>query len=273
MFVFCVAWTLGGMLETPSRKILDAHFRTIDETVMPVCEEGDTIYECRVSEQTCEWEKWTPPVWTYPQLEEDQHLDFSNLLVPTMDTTRSLYIVETMTKQCLDVLMVGGPGTAKTSTGLLYFSSLDASVMSSQLVNFSSATTMRMFQDNIESGLDKRGGKSFGPPNGMKRTIFMDDLSMPLVNDWGDQVREEKRGEKEHAVCCCLCVVRCALCAVCCVAMFTMRCVLYAVCCVALLTMFCVLCAVLYVLRPPPYASPFSLSLSLSLLPQGGGDG
>ena len=184
---------------------------------MPVCEEGDTIYECRVSEQTCEWEKWTPPVWTYPQLEEDQHLDFSNLLVPTMDTTRSLYIVETMTKQCLDVLMVGGPGTAKTSTGLLYFSSLDASVMSSQLVNFSSATTMRMFQDNIESGLDKRGGKSFGPPNGMKRTIFMDDLSMPLVNDWGDQVREEKRGEKEHAVCCCLCVVRCALCAVCCV--------------------------------------------------------
>ena len=134
MFVFCVAWTLGGMLETPSRKILDAHLRTIDETVMPVCDEGDTIYECRVSEQTCEWEKWTPPVWTYPQLEEDQHLDFSNLLVPTMDTTRSLYIIETMTKQCLDVLMVGGPGTAKTSTGLLYV--LDLSCYNTLYVPF-----------------------------------------------------------------------------------------------------------------------------------------
>ena len=76
---------------------------------------------------------------------------------------------------------------------------------------------MRMFQDNIESGLDKRGGKSFGPPNGMKRTIFMDDLSMPLVNDWGDQVREEGRGTTRGVVCglwCMLCAMCCEVCGV-----------------------------------------------------------
>jgi len=44
-----------------------------------------------------------------------------------------------------------------------------------------------MTQISIESELDKRGGKSFGPPGGKKMTIFMDDLSMPEKNGWGDQ--------------------------------------------------------------------------------------
>ena len=187
MFVFCIVWTVGGVLETADRIKFDEFLRTIDSDVLPQCSPGLTIYEYRVNTSSLEWERWTPPEWHYPDLASDQKLDFSNLLVPTMDTTRSLYLIETMTKQKLDVLMIGGPGTAKTSTGLLYFTSLDPNTMTSKLVNFSSATTPGMFQANIESGLDKRGGKSFGPPNGMSSTIFMDDLSMPLVNDWGDQ--------------------------------------------------------------------------------------
>ena len=48
-------------------------------------------------------------------------------------------------------------------------------------------TTPFMAQNNIEDMLDKRGGKNFGPPNGMKLTFFLDDMSMPLINTWGDQ--------------------------------------------------------------------------------------
>ena len=82
--------------------------------------------------------------------------------------------------------MVGGPGTAKTSTALMYFEQFAENMMLKK-VNFSSATTMEMFQMTITGELDKRGGKTFGPPGGKKMTVFLDDLGMPEVNNWKDQ--------------------------------------------------------------------------------------
>ena len=66
--------------------------------------------------------RWRPPTWEYPNTDV---LDFSNLLVPTMDSTRALFLLRMLHKQRKAVLMVGAEGTAKTSTALMFFSELD----------------------------------------------------------------------------------------------------------------------------------------------------
>lgn len=185
IFLYCLAWTLGGLLETEDRRKFDSYLRTIDKAgAMPKIAEGETIFEYFVATNG-QWSQWKAPHWVYPANQEK--LDFSNLLVPTVDSTRASYNCMHMHKQRKAVCMVGAEGTAKTSTALMFFSTLDSSEMLVKRVNFSSATTPFMCQSAVEVELEKRGGRNFGPPGGKAMTIFIDDISMPEINKWGDQ--------------------------------------------------------------------------------------
>ena len=88
-------------------------------------------------------------------------------------------------------LIVGGVGTVKTSCALMYSTKLDTSKMLFKSVNFSSATTPRMFQDAVDGEIEKKQGKLFGPPGTCKLRVFFDDMSMPFVNEWKDQITLE----------------------------------------------------------------------------------
>lgn len=185
---FSITWTIAGQLEQEDRVKYDAYMRTVAPSSMPICEAGETIYEYTLDPKSLEWGRWRPPAWSYP---EGEHLNFSNLLVPTMDSTRTIFLLEMLHEAQRPVLLLGGPGTAKTSNALMFFAKFDPSKRMLKRINFSSATTPGMFQSSIESELDKRGGKSYGPPGGKFMTVFIDDISMPTINTWGDQPTNE----------------------------------------------------------------------------------
>ncbi|KAH8056491.1 dynein light chain binding protein [Aureococcus anophagefferens] len=178
VFLYAFCWSFGALFEAEDRNKLDVWLREKDESFLPPT--GSAFDFC-IDEKTCDWAPWSAPAWHYPK---GDTLDFASILVPTVDSTRTSYLIKQVHKQKKATLIVGSEGTAKTATVRMFLASLD---MLTRTCNYSFATKPFGAQNAVESELDKRGGKNFGPPNSQKMTFFIDDMSMPEVNNWGDQ--------------------------------------------------------------------------------------
>lgn len=69
----------------------------------------------------------------------------------------------------------------------MYTQKFNQEKMLLKMINFSSATTPKMFQESIEGELVKKNAKIYQPDGGKMMTVFIDDVSMPQVNEWNDQ--------------------------------------------------------------------------------------
>nr|XP_043900355.1 dynein axonemal heavy chain 8 isoform X2 [Solea senegalensis] len=190
LFVFAVMWSLGALLELDDRAKMEAFLKDHSSSLdLPLTQDDQTIFEFVVNEQG-QWEHWSNkvPEYVYPK---DHEPDYSSILVPNVDNVRTDFLMQTIMKQGKAVLLIGEQGTAKTVMIKGYTGKLDPEVHLSKAVNFSSATLPGMFQRIIESYIDKRMGATYGPPAGRKMSIFIDDINMPVVNEWGDQITNE----------------------------------------------------------------------------------
>ena len=186
VFLYALCWSLGSLLESDDRIKFSAKVSELSGGNLPslAMTSDETLYDYFVNEETMEWEKWQAPEWEY----KADTFNFSTCLVPTVDSSSAEYLIDTMlNKLHKPVLILGSTGTAKTSIILQYTNSFDNSKMLLKKVNFSSATTAGMFQVSMEADIEKRQGKTYAPPGGRLMTVFLDDISMPEVNTWGDQ--------------------------------------------------------------------------------------
>jgi dynein heavy chain len=199
-FLFACIWSLGGTLDQKSRKPFDQFFRTLISGTndaypapegikfdKPIPDAGliyDYVFEAE-KKNGGNWKLWVDTIERY---EIPAKAKFNSITIPTIDTARYSYLLDLFIKHNKHVLLVGPTGTGKSvyiNNKLL--SGLPKDQYTPVFVNFSAQTSANQTQDIILSKLDKRRRGVFGPAQGLRSVIFVDDLNMPAREKYGAQ--------------------------------------------------------------------------------------
>ncbi|CAM39085.2 putative dynein heavy chain [Leishmania braziliensis MHOM/BR/75/M2904] len=190
IFWFSMSWSFGGTLELQDRSKFDQFVRSKFSALPPLAE--GQIFDFLLNCKTGEWEPWSHYLeqWRYPG---DDRLDFSSLFIPTADSVRLHYLAKCNFLQNRPTLFIGVSGTAKTVTVEQFLGSIKAQDEQSNFrkVNFSSMTLPQNFYNTLEDMTEKKMGSNYGPKNYERLTVFIDDINMPEINEWGDQITNE----------------------------------------------------------------------------------
>ncbi|XP_013925275.1 PREDICTED: dynein heavy chain 10, axonemal-like, partial [Thamnophis sirtalis] len=143
-----------------------------------------TLYDFHFDGRTKRWVPWSSLVAQY---HHSPAVRFIDILVPTVDTTRTTWLLEKMVKIKRPMVLVGESGTSKTATTQNLLRKLNPDTNVLLVINFSSRTTSMDIQRNMEANVEKRTKETYGPPMGKRLLVFMDDMNMPRVDEYGTQ--------------------------------------------------------------------------------------
>ncbi|CAK9070714.1 unnamed protein product, partial [Durusdinium trenchii] len=131
------------------------------------------------------WELWSKKIGSF---EIPKDAEAHSLIIPTSDTARNAFLLQTMIKAEFHVLFAGPTGTGKTIVvQQQLLKGLDREKYSTFAFAFSAQSSANQTQDVIDGKLDKRKKGCYGPPFGKRCLVFVDDLNMPAKEKWGAQ--------------------------------------------------------------------------------------
>ena len=191
LFAYATVWGLGGSLAddkvVKTRAAFDKFWR---ETFLssPTFPEEGSIFEYFFDKQSCKYVHWNDKSTPHTYV---PNLPFRNIYVPSPEGSRHWHVLGLLIHQMTPVMLVGTAGTGKTAIvkeRLRSITQIENEITTSSIeINFNSYTNSRILQSMMESGLEKRTGRTLGPRGCKKLIYFVDDLNMPQADKYGTQ--------------------------------------------------------------------------------------
>ncbi|NWV36400.1 DYH1 protein, partial [Grantiella picta] len=206
-FIFALVWSVGATGDSAGREAFSTWLRKkmareriqlrfpdaglvydyklddagISSTEEDVDEEPTPIFQVH-------WEVWLDASAEFTMVPDT---NFCDIIVPTMNTVRMAYLLELLLTNYKPVLCIGPTGTGKTLTIMDKLLKNLPNKYITHFLMFSARTSANQTQDLIDSKLDKRQDSFlrgvFGPPVGRYFIFFIDDLNMPMLEQYGAQ--------------------------------------------------------------------------------------
>ncbi|KAL6747291.1 flagellar outer dynein arm heavy chain beta [Haematococcus lacustris] len=184
-FVFACVWAFGGCMLVD--KVYD--YRTqfskwwISEWKNVQYPEKGLVYDYYVDEAQCLMVPWEDKVTKFQYFPGD----FNSIFVPTVETTRLTYFLDSLVLNKHHVMFVGNTGTGKSAIMNNKLKNMDSEAFSYYTINMNSFSDAPSIQVILEQPLEKKSGVRYGPPGSRRLVYFVDDMNMPFVDKYDTQ--------------------------------------------------------------------------------------
>eukprot|EP00201_Polytomella_parva_P017476 CAMPEP_0175071536 /NCGR_PEP_ID=MMETSP0052_2-20121109/19298_1 /TAXON_ID=51329 ORGANISM="Polytomella parva, Strain SAG 63-3" /NCGR_SAMPLE_ID=MMETSP0052_2 /ASSEMBLY_ACC=CAM_ASM_000194 /LENGTH=4543 /DNA_ID=CAMNT_0016338719 /DNA_START=12 /DNA_END=13643 /DNA_ORIENTATION=- len=184
-FVFACVWAFGACMFVD--KVYD--YRTqfskwwIAEWKNVQFPEKGLVYDYFVDEAQCLMAPWEEKVHKFQYFPGD----FNSLFVPTVETTRLTYFLDSLVANRHFAMFVGNTGTGKTAILLNKLRNMDSETMAFYTINMNSFSDAPSLQSILEQPLEKKSGVRYGPTGSKRLVYFVDDMNMPFVDKYDTQ--------------------------------------------------------------------------------------
>lgn len=192
LYVWSLVWSVGANIIDNARSAFSEWVRKRFGSVINLARHGllmDDPYGCFVDTTTKDVMPWS---LLTPSFAYDSKQPFFDILVPTDDTTRYRYILDTLMNAGHNVLFIAETGVGKSVVISSFLNEMVHSGTSvSYTVGYSAQTKPANLRDVLETKLEKKRKNLLGPPSGKKMFLFIDDLNMPALETYGAQPPNE----------------------------------------------------------------------------------
>lgn len=182
IFAFSFVWSFGGNVDSAAQEQFDTFARESMETLLAL-PKTDTLYDFVVDTKIRQFVSWKSRT---PDFKYDPKVPFFDIQVPTVDTVRYTFLLETLLRVDKPVLFSGQTGVGKSIivNGCLN-KNKDEMGLALILFQFSAQTSSARTQELIESKMKHKRKNILCAPPDRKVVLFIDDLNMPALEVYG----------------------------------------------------------------------------------------